>query len=66
MHTLIKMKMEIIESDLKQLFQWIKNLDELCKSQQVLIEVLDERVSHIEHDLELVLHSYVKHRKDTT
>jgi len=42
------MKMEIIESDLKQLFQWIKNLDELCKSQQVLIEVLDERVSHIE------------------
>ena len=60
------MKMEIIESDLKQLFQWIKNLDELCKSQQVLIEVLDERVSHIEHDLELVLHSYVKHRKDTT
>ena len=40
--------MEIVESDLKQLFQWIKNLDELCKSQQVLIEVLDERVSHIE------------------
>jgi hypothetical protein len=40
--------MEIIESDLKQLFQWVKNLDELCKSQQVLIEVLDERVSHIE------------------
>jgi len=43
-----KMKMEIIESDLKQLFQWIKNLEELCRSQQVLIEVLDERVSHIE------------------
>ena len=42
------MKMEIIESDLKQIFQWIKNLDELCNSQQVLIEVLDERVSHIE------------------
>ena len=42
------MKMDIVESDLKQLFQWIKNLDELCKSQQVLIEVLDERVSHIE------------------
>jgi len=40
--------MEIIESDLKQLFMWIKNLEELCKSQQVLIEVLDERVSHIE------------------
>jgi len=43
-----KMKMEIIESDLKQLFQWIKNLEELCRSQQVLIEVLDERVSNIE------------------
>ena len=43
-----KMKIEIIESDLKQLFQWIKNLEELCRSQQVLIEVLDERVSHIE------------------
>jgi len=27
LHTLIKMKMEIIESDLKQLFQWIKTLD---------------------------------------
>jgi len=43
-----KMKMEIIESDLKQLFMWIKNLEELCKSQQVLIEVLDERLGHIE------------------
>ena len=42
------MKMEIIESDLKQLFQWIRNLQELCRSQQVLIKVLDERVSHIE------------------
>ncbi len=49
------MKMEIIESDLKQLFMWIKkneanlkSLQELCKSQQVLIEILDERVSHIE------------------
>jgi len=42
------MKMDIVESDLKQLFQWIKNLEELCKSQQVLIEVLDERLSHIE------------------
>ena len=42
------MKMEIIESDLKQLFQWIKNLEELCWSQLVLIEVLDERVSQIE------------------
>ena len=65
--------MDIVESDLKQLFMWIKNLDELCKSQQVLIEVLDERVSNIEqldapdisekrindieHDLALVLSS---------
>ena len=42
------MKMDIVESDLKQLFMWTKNLEVLCKSQQVLIEVLDERVSHIE------------------
>jgi len=61
----IKMKMDIVESDLKQLFMWIKNLDELCKSQQVLIEVLDERVSNIEHDLALVL-SVIKDRKDST
>jgi hypothetical protein len=59
------MKMDIVESDLKQLFMWIKNLDELCKSQQVLIEVLDERVSNIEHDLALVL-SVIKDRKDST
>ena len=57
--------MDIVESDLKQLFMWIKNLDELCKSQQVLIEVLDERVSNIEHDLALVL-SVIKNRKDST
>jgi len=59
------MKMDIVESDLKQLFMWIKNLDELCKSQQVLIEVQDERVSNIEHDLALVL-SVIKDRKDST
>jgi hypothetical protein len=59
------MKMDIVESDLKQLFMWIKNLDELCKSQQVLIEVLDERVSNIEHDLALVL-SVIKDGKDST
>ena len=57
------MKMDIVESDLKQLFMWIKNLDELCKSQQVLIEVLDERVSNIEHDLGLMILS-IKDRKD--
>ena len=67
------MKMEIIESDLKQLFMWIKNLEELCKSQQALIETnheiiksQEDRISNIEHDLQLVLSSYVQHRKDTT
>ena len=59
------MKMDIVESDLKQLFMWIKNLAEECKSQQVLIEVLDERVSNIEHDLALVL-TVIKDRKDST
>jgi len=59
------MKMDIVESDLKQLFMWIKNLDELCKSQQVLIEVQDERLSNIEHDLALVL-SVIKDRKKST
>jgi len=59
------MKMDIVESDLKQLFMWIKNLDELCKSQQVLIEVQDERISNIEHDLALVL-SVIKDRKNST
>ena len=58
------MKMDIVESDLKQLFMWIKNLNSLCKSQQVLIEVLDERVSNIEQDLALVL-SVIKDRKDS-
>ena len=74
------MKMEIIESDLNKLFQWINTatdslsvLEELCTSQQALIETnheiiksQEDRISNIEHDLELVLHSYVKHRKDTT
>ena len=43
-----KMKMDIVESDLRQLFVLHFSLEELCKSQQVLIEVLDERLSHIE------------------
>ena len=55
----------IIESNLKQLFMWTKNLQELCKSQQVLIEVQDERLSNIEHDLALVL-SVIKDRKNST
>jgi len=49
------MKMDIVESDLKQLFMWIKKneanlkcIQELYKSQQVLIEVQDERLSNIE------------------
>ena len=49
------MKMDIVESDLKQLFMWIKNLQELCKSQNVLIEqhqdaleMLEERIIKIE------------------
>ena len=47
--------MDIVESDLKQLFMWIKNLQELCKSQNVLIEQhqdaiesLEERIINIE------------------
>ena len=82
----IQMPDSIIESDLKQLFMWTKNsskyildLQELCKSQQVLIEVQDERLSNIEqsclpiferlsnieHDLALVL-SVIKDRKNST
>ena len=57
--------MDIVESDLKQIFQWLKVTDDLVKSQQVLIEVQDERVSNIEHDLSLVL-SVFKDRKDST
>ena len=74
------MKMDVIESDLNKLFKWINTatdslsvLKELCKSQQALIETnheiiksQEDRISNIEHDLQLVLSSYVKHRKDTT
>jgi len=49
------MKMDIVESDLKQLFMWIRNLQELCKSQNVLIEQhqgiiesLEKRIINIE------------------
>jgi len=66
------MKMDIVESDLKQLFMWIKNLEELCKSQQAVIDELgvydsvqDEQIRDIEHDLALVL-SVIKDRKDST
>ena len=71
------MKMDIVESDLKEL--WV-----LCDSQQALIEILEERIddehSHyvygyeklekrindIEHDLQLVISSSVKNRKNST
>mgnify|MGYP003628331269 CR=1 FL=1 len=49
------MKMDIVESDLKQLFMWIKNLQELCESQTALIEShhdviesLEQRLNNIE------------------
>jgi len=49
------MKMEIIESDLKQLFMWIKTatdslsaLEELCKSQQALIETHQDAIESLE------------------
>jgi len=32
------MKMEIIESDLKQIFQWLKVTDDIVKSQQALLD----------------------------
>jgi len=66
------MKMDIVESDLKQLFMWTKlqddginNLQKLCEGQQMRIEVQAERLSNIEHDLALVL-SVIKDRKDNT
>jgi len=57
--------MEIIESDLKQLFQWIKTatdslsvLEELCRSQQVLIEQHQDAIESLEKriiNIELLL-----------
>ena len=52
------MKMDIVESDLKQLFMWIKNLDELCKSQNVLIEQHQDAIESLEQriiNIELLL-----------
>ena len=52
------MKMDIVESDLKQLFMWIKNLQELCKSQNVLIEQHQEEIQFLEDrvaNIELLL-----------
>tara|TARA_B100000809_G_scaffold254144_1_gene290989 strand:+ start:451 stop:699 length:249 start_codon:yes stop_codon:yes gene_type:complete len=42
------MKMDIVESDLKQLFMWIKNLQELCKSQNALIESHQDIIESLE------------------
>jgi len=60
-----KMKMEIIESDLKQIFQWLKTangalsvLEELCKSQNVLIEQHQDAIETLERriiNIELLL-----------
>ncbi len=52
----------------------ITNLEELCKSQQVLIEqhqeaieLLEERIMGLEHDLSLILsQSVFKNRKNGT
>ena len=47
-----------VESDLKQLFMWIKNLQELCKSQQVLIEQHQDAIESLEKriiNIELLL-----------
>jgi hypothetical protein len=52
------MKMDIVESDLKQLFMWIKNLNELCKSQNVLIEQHQDAIESLEEriiNIELIL-----------
>ena len=64
------MKMEIIESDLKQLFQWIKNHDDTLKSQQALIETmvkmedcLEKRIINIEKAL-FELSFVIKNRKN--
>lgn len=59
------MKMDIVESDLKQLFMWIKTvtdslsvLEELCKSQQALIETHQDAIESLEKriiNIELLL-----------
>jgi len=74
------MKMDIVESDLKQLFMWIKNLDERVSSldatvqkhqdiipslEEIYLKQSEERFAEIEHDLALVL-SVIKDRKNST
>tara|TARA_B100000809_G_scaffold27396_1_gene23870 strand:- start:1851 stop:2138 length:288 start_codon:yes stop_codon:yes gene_type:complete len=43
-----KMKMEIIESDLKQIFQWLKVTDDIVKSQQALLETNDAAIVQLQ------------------
>ena len=57
--------MDIVESDLKQLFMWTKLQDDGINSLQKLCRLQDERISNIEHDLALVL-TVVKDGKDST
>tara|TARA_R100001530_G_scaffold70894_1_gene50201 strand:- start:231 stop:455 length:225 start_codon:yes stop_codon:yes gene_type:complete len=74
------MRMDIVESDLKQLFMWIKNLDERVSSldatvqkhqdiipslEEIYLKQSEERFAEIEHDLALVL-SVIKDRKNST
>ena len=52
------MKMEIIESDLKQIFQWLKVTDDIVKSQQALIETMGKMEDSLEKriiNIELLL-----------
>ena len=52
------MKMDIVESDLKQLFMWVGNLQELCKSQNALIEQHQDAIESLEKriiNIELLL-----------
>ena len=50
--------MEIIESDLKQIFQWLKVTDDIVKSQQALIETMGQMEDSLEKriiNIELLL-----------
>ena len=52
------MKMEIIESDLKQIFQWLKVTDDIVKSQQAVIETMGKMEDSLEKriiNIELLL-----------
>ena len=52
------MRMEIIESDLKQIFQWLKVTDDIVKSQQALIETMGQMEDSLEKriiNIELLL-----------